>query len=145
MKKLLTSTAVVFAVLVSGAAYAAPTCHQKVTLSQQDYFAAVFKLGQSVSKMVKPQALDLISSAADERDEKVAAYLGAVAAMIAKTLKTTVTDDIRDLTSEVSDHLIKDYDNDDKYIKDAVSKNNVKVSQLDLAMRTVITGFFACK
>ena len=44
--------------------------------------------------MVKPQALELISSTAGDRDEKANAYVDAVATTTAELLKTSVTDDL---------------------------------------------------
>jgi hypothetical protein len=71
--------------------------------------------------MVKPQALELISSTAGDRDEKANAYVDAVATTTAKLLKTSVTDDLKEMASQVTDNLTHDYDNADKYTKDAVS------------------------
>ena len=145
MKKLLTSTALVVAILVSGAAHAAPTCHQKVAMSGQDFFQPVYKLKDKVSKMVKPQALDLIASTDADREDKAKAYVDAVASTTAKLLKTTLNDDFNDMSSHVWASVVKDFDNYDKFTQDVVSNNNVKASRIGTAAQTVITGFFACK
>ena len=50
--------------------------------------------------MVKPQALELISSTAGDRDEKANAYVDAVATTTAKLLKTSVTDDLKEMASQ---------------------------------------------
>ena len=95
--------------------------------------------------MVKPQALELISSTAGDRDEKANAYVDAVATTTAELLKTSVTDDLKEMASQVTDNLTHEYDNADKYTKDAVSNNGLKASYLSTATMTVIKGFFACK
>lgn len=145
MRKLLTSAAVAFAVLASGAAHAAPTCHQKVAVTKDNYFSSAFKLSSKIKKMTQAQALDLISSTADDRDDKATAFATAVADATAKTLKTTVNDDIKGLLSDVSDSLFKDYKISDQFTKDAVANNGVKALYISNATMTIITGFFVCK
>jgi hypothetical protein len=137
--------ALVTVVALTGAVNAAPTCHQKIALSGTEFSTPVYKLKDKVKKMVKTQALDMISSSDADRDNKAKAYVYEVSTVTAKLLKATITDDFRDMASNVVDSIVTGYDNLDKYTKDEVARNNAKAYNLDSAAQTVITGFFACK
>jgi hypothetical protein len=90
--------------------------------------------------------LDLISSSADDRDDKAKGFVAAVAVAAADVLKTTVSDDIKGLALQVSDNLVKTYGNLDKaYKDDPITLDRTKSSVISTATSTIITAFFACK
>src|SRR5437868_5055920 len=106
MKRLLTAAAVTFSLLTGVAAHASPTCHQKVTVAGPDYLSETVPVSTKVSTMVRKQALDLISSSADDYDAKAAAYVAAVAAAAGDVLKAAVNDEINDLLVQTAKTMV---------------------------------------
>ena len=64
-----------------------PPPHRPSTGGHHQRTVGLDKLSERVSKMVKPQALELISSTAGDRDEKANAYVDAVATTTAELLR----------------------------------------------------------
>ena len=145
MKRILTAAAITLGLLTGTAAHAAPTCHQKVTVAGLDYLKDTAPVSTKVSKKVREQALDLISSSADDYNAKAVAYVAAVAVATADVLKTTVSDDIKDLAVQTADTMVTSFGLTDKSQKDPHVADGVKNGAISIATNTIITAFFACK
>jgi hypothetical protein len=144
-KRALSGAAIVASVFFPGLANAAPTCHQKVVVSQMDNIPTIVSVSNKIAKAIRDQVLDFISSSKDDRSDKAFALVTAITVAVADATKTQINDDVKDLAVQVANDLISKFNDNDKVFKDTMMNNNVKNGQINTARDVIINGFLACK
>ena len=144
--KRLTPTATALALsLLTGAANAAPTCHQKVAVVGMTNFDKVLPIVNKINPLINDSALTLISSTSDDRADAASDFTASVVTAIRTVTKTNKGGDaISSLTTQIADSLVTNLDTSDRFTPDMVARNNVKAMHISLAVNAIVSGYLIC-